>query len=201
MPSTLPLLPDFVSLADLLLRFGRVERHLFHPDGRRPETDTDHTVMLAVIATSLAARFGLDPGLVAQFATLHDLVEVYDGDTFTFGISDQDRDEKEVRERAALARLRQETAAFPWIVATIERYEAQRDPEARFVRYLDKVLPRLTQILNEGAMFHAKGLKRADVAIFQALQGEKLAALYPEFPEIAVLFTEACRVVDQLAPE
>jgi hypothetical protein len=47
----------------------------------QPESDTDHTVMLALIACALApivdAR--LDVGLVAQYALVHDLVEAYAG--------------------------------------------------------------------------------------------------------------------------
>lgn len=197
----LPPLSDFLSLAELLLRFARVERTTYHPDQERLETDADHTVMLAVFATSLAAHFRLEPGLVAQFAVLHDLVEVYDGDVQTFGLSEEGRQAKEEQERIALARLGRETAAFPWIAEMLERYEAQKEPEARFVRYLDKLLPRLTQILSDGAVFHREGRRRADVTAWQERQLVELAERYPEFPEVGALLTQAVRETNRLAPE
>ena len=74
-----------LDLARLCLQFGRVERITRHEDGVRLETDTDHTVMLGIFACAFAASFapGLNTGLIAQFAMIHDLVEVYAGDTVT----------------------------------------------------------------------------------------------------------------------
>lgn len=88
-----------VRLADLCLQFARVNRATHHPDGVRPETNADHTVMLGVYACSLAQRINdemkdphrlpyLDVGRVAQFALIHDLPEVYAGDVNTFGAYD-----------------------------------------------------------------------------------------------------------------
>ena len=42
-----------IRLADLILRFGRVNRATYHPDGERPESDTDHTVMLGILACAV----------------------------------------------------------------------------------------------------------------------------------------------------
>jgi putative hydrolase of HD superfamily len=74
-----------IELAQLCLRFGRVDRATTHEDGQRHETDTDHTVMLGVIACAFASSCGLDLdiGKVAQFALVHDLVEAHAGDTNT----------------------------------------------------------------------------------------------------------------------
>ena len=79
-----------VRLAALVLQFGRVNRATFHPDGIRRETDTDHTVMLGVLAAALASRWhtlGLNVGRVAEFALVHDLAEAYAGDTQSFDIT------------------------------------------------------------------------------------------------------------------
>jgi len=79
---------DVVRLGQLALAFGRVNRITRHEDGTTPESDTDHTVMLGLIACALAERWypHLDRGLVAQYALVHDLVEVYAGDTPTLAI-------------------------------------------------------------------------------------------------------------------
>src|SRR5258708_38319817 len=76
-----------IELGALALAFGRIDRRAcYHPDQVTPESDTDHTVMLAWVALSLAALLypaELDTGLVAQCAVGHDSVEVFAGDTPT----------------------------------------------------------------------------------------------------------------------
>ncbi len=41
---------SMVGLARLSLTFGQDNRITYHPDGKTPESDTDHTVMLGIIA-------------------------------------------------------------------------------------------------------------------------------------------------------
>lgn len=67
-----------VDLGRLALRFGLVERGTFHPDGVTPETDTTHTVMLAVVGCALAERHlpDLDRGRVAEFVLVSCLAQV-----------------------------------------------------------------------------------------------------------------------------
>ncbi len=140
-----------IEAGKLVLRFGRVDRATYHEDGIRKETDTDHTVMLGVIACAFASRFlpHLDIGKVAQFALVHDLVEAYAGDTLTFGISDEGRAEKERREIEALKRIRREfSASLTWIPEMIARYESLDTPEARYIKMLDKAMPKITHVLN-----------------------------------------------------
>lgn len=137
-------------LADLVLRFGRVERATAHPDGVRPETDTDHTVMLAIVACDLAPP-DLDRGLIAQFALVHDLVEAECGDTQTLTITAEERVAKTARERAAMAALVERFGPASWLGRTLTAYEAGEAREARWVYVMDKVMPKLTHILNHAA--------------------------------------------------
>lgn len=136
-------------LAKLSLAFARTNRVTLHEDGKRLESDTDHTFMLSLISCSLADTFykdKLDIGLVSQFALIHDLVEVYAGDTDTFkNLSDNTKKEKE-----SLIRIEKEFGLeFPYIHKMIERYEAQDGKEARFIKFVDKIMPELTHILND----------------------------------------------------
>ncbi|HYQ66157.1 HD domain-containing protein [Actinophytocola sp.] len=148
---------SLVDLARLALAFGRVDRTaVYHPDQTTPESDTDHTVMLGWAACALAATWfpQLDVGLVAQFALVHDAPEVYAGDTPTLRITDAERAAKARREAAAVDRLAAEfTHQLPWFPNTLRVYEQQQLPEARFVRGVDKVLPKLVHLLD-----HCTGL-------------------------------------------
>lgn len=178
---------SLLPLASLCLRLGEVDRATMHPDGRM-ESDTTHTVMLAVIACAVAAQhpeLGLDLGLVAQLAIVHDLVEAHAGDTDTFRATGPDQlDDKAVREHAALERIAADCAAFPWVAGTIAVYDLQRTPEARFVRYMDKLCPRLTNTLNRGAAVRARGQGRAAM---KARDDYLLADLERQYPELAHL--------------
>ena len=155
-------------LAKLTLAFARVERVTFHEDGVRRETDADHTVMLGIVACAWASAsenaspgrvfLKLDLGLVAQFALVHDYPEVYSGDTSTFAISGADRAAKEAREAIARHHVHERFVDdLPWLPRMIERYERQEDPEARYIKLLDKVLPKFLHAWNGGAYFQAIG--------------------------------------------
>lgn len=147
-------------LARLAMEFGEINRGTFKADALTPESDTDHTVMLALIATAFAERYipRLDLGRVTHFALIHDLVEVYAGDTPTLKISDEDRAAKEAREQEALARIDAEfRATLPWIPRTIHEYESLQSPEARYVKTLDKLMPKMTHLLNGSKLLRDHG--------------------------------------------
>ncbi|MFA7309079.1 MAG: HD domain-containing protein [Patescibacteria group bacterium] len=142
-----------LALGQLALQFGRVNRITRHEDGVTPESDTDHTVMMGLVACSYASSFAphLDLGKVSQFALVHDLVEAYAGDTASIGgkLSQEKRSLKEHKEREALERLEKEfSGSFPWLIDMIKQYEALSCPEARFIKAIDKVMPKITNILS-----------------------------------------------------
>lgn len=172
-------------LAQIALAFGRVGRATRHEDGARVETDTDHTVMLGLVACELAPS-GLDRTKIAAFALVHDLAEVYAGDTQTLTITPAGMAAKHAREDAARTRLAGELGEGSWIAQTLAVYEAQREPEARFVRAMDKVLPKLTHAFN-GCVAAWVLTDRAGFIEAHARQYRKLSEEYPEFPEVLEL--------------
>lgn len=155
-----------LSLGKLSLQFGRTYRATFHEDGVTRESDTDHTYMLSLVAGSLASEYlpQLDRGKVMEFALLHDLVEVHAGDVPTFrALSPEQKRAKDDAEHAALLKIRGEYGEhFPWIHTTIEEYERRDTKEARFVKVVDKMMSKVTHILNWGASLNALGEARED---------------------------------------
>lgn len=183
---------DALSLAKLLLQFGHTNRITYHEDGITPESDTDHTVMLGVMACAFAARYAphLDGGKITQYSLVHDLVEVYAGDVATFKVmSEQDVQAKEEAEARALERIKKEfDASFPWIAETIEAYESLTTPEARFVKVFDKTLPKLTHVLNDGVVMRELGHTKDSNRVFLDAQLAKLEATYGADQEAAMEF-------------
>lgn len=181
-----------IELAQLCLRFARVNRVTYHEDGKRLETDADHTVMLGIVACAFAERFAphLNLGLVAQFALVHDLVEAYAGDTNTLKISVERAQKKEEVETVALAKIIDQFGiALPWVCATIYQYDRLDTPEARFIKTLDKVLPKITHALNKGAALREHGVQPGDLDAINGAQYAKIVASYgADQPEALALY-------------
>lgn len=140
---------------ELILPFYAIERATPLPrQFRRHENDAEHSWGLALLATAIATEVdtSLDVGLVCQFAVVHDLVEVYAGDTPNFA-SDEMKAGKDEREAQALDQLKAEFKNVPWIVRLVTKYEAQDTPEAHFVRSLDKTLSLMQEHASEGKIF------------------------------------------------
>ena len=171
-----------MKIVRLSLALARVERVTRHEDGVRPETDTDHTVMLTLLACEFAPSI-LNRARIAEFATVHDLAEAYAGDTPTLMIDAAGRAAKDAREEAARARIAAELGPDSWIVQTLAVYERQEELEARWVKIVDKACPKLTHLLN--GCVAAKAL--TDKAGFRRCHEEQLRSLqdrYGAFEEL-----------------
>ena len=172
---------SLIRLGDLVMKFGQVDRVTMLPDGVTPESDTDHTVMLGITACAFAAALmpQLDLGKVAQYSLVHDFVEVYAGDTPSLGISLTDKGEKDRREHQAFLRIEREySRSYPWLPETIKAYELLADREARFVKTMDKAMPKITHLLNKGAYFKRTGMTKAALAKLFDQQHKELSDGY-----------------------
>ena len=137
---------------EIIVPFYHIRRDIRVPfEDRHLENDAEHSWSLAFLACALAPKIDstLDIGLIAQFATVHDIAEVYAGDTSNFA-SDDEKATKAEREAAALHKIATKFAHFPWIAKMAERYEARDSDEAKFVYALDKYIPVMFDHLDEG---------------------------------------------------
>jgi 5'-deoxynucleotidase YfbR-like HD superfamily hydrolase len=184
-----------IDIGRLIFKFARVNRVTYHEDGVTPESDTDHTVMLAVCACALAKKLypdSLDIGLVSQFAIAHDLVEAYANDIDSFGITPEAKAAKDKNEHEAFLRIKEEfEGAFPWLPETILQYEAFDTREARFVKTVDKIMHKITHVLNQGAYFKVRNMDAETMwNTYQSLVRNAEIKYGAEFPEIVALMDE-----------
>lgn len=192
-----------VRLGKLVLQFGRTNRATFYEDGVTPESDTDHTVMLSLVACAYAERNAhhLDIGKVAQFALVHDLVEVYAGDVATLRpLSNENKAQKKEREREALERLKKEfESSLPWITKTIEQYESLKTPEARFVKMMDKAMPGITHLFNDAKYIRNEGFTVSTLKAARAHhRQERLATYAGDQPEAIALYEELAKRIYEI---
>lgn len=158
-----PALSDLETLmTKLVFPFHLVERDAMLPiKSRRYENDVEHSWSVALLACSLAPEIDkkLDIGQVAQFAIVHDLVEIFAGDTSPWH-EETVRASKEEREEKALQLIATQFSAFPWIHQTIQDYESKASNEARYVWAVDKVIILLLRYLDKGKYYVDNGITK-----------------------------------------
>ncbi len=139
----------------LLRDFEKVERILFRRDGDRAENDVEHSYQVAMMSWFLSEQFKLplSQEKLLKYGLVHDLVEVYAGDTPVFlknHIGTNTHFTKKEREARALIHLKKEFSHFDDFIETIESYESKKDDESVFIYELDKILPPLNAYLDNG---------------------------------------------------
>lgn len=169
-------------LGGVAMKFASVERvPRYTPETR--ENDAEHSYMLALVAAEIADQYfpELDSGLVGRFAIVHDLLELETGDVATFGISDSDLAAKHQAESSAIDRLLKSLPRSTGLL--LEVYEQQNVPEARFVRFIDKLLPLVVDILGPGSQVmhedYNTHTKEQLIATEQQM-AERFARMFPD---------------------
>lgn len=182
-----------LALGKTALDFSEVKRIPRKANGER-ESDVEHSYMLQLMVPELieALELPLDKGLAAQFAGVHDLIELKTNDVNTFNIDEASYLQKQAIEHAALEELLQELP--PYTAQLLARYESQEEPEARFVKAVDKFLPFIVDIYGDGVriMLEDNDVKNsADyVACCERIQRSFEDRFGEEFPELAILHRE-----------
>lgn len=152
-------------IGEIILPFYEIERDMLvptQPEGRRrKENDAEHSWSVAILACSLAPHIdsSLDTGLVSQFATVHDLVELYAGDTSVWA-DDEDLDSKQMHEEKALEEIISRFGNFPWLVENVAAYERQDTNEALYVRAIDKYIALVIRFMDGGEFYRSHGITK-----------------------------------------
>ncbi|MFD3809054.1 HD family hydrolase [Streptomyces sp. NPDC058611] len=126
----------------------------------RKENDAEHSWHLALMTLVLAehADEPVDTSKVLALVLVHDLVEIYAGDTFlydTAGAADQDEREQRAADKlfALLPADQQEHFRALW-----DEFEARVTPEARFAKAMDRLQPLLLNFGNQGGTWRTPGV-------------------------------------------
>jgi len=142
---------DLLKFIEFTHKFQQVKRRLFVNHESRDENDVEHSFQLAFlgwyIISSQKLSYSVD--LVIKYSMVHDLVEIYAGDTY-FESGKDLQDTKEERERKALQQIKAEFSEFTEMTDLITKYEERKDKESEFVYALDKMIPVLNIYLDKG---------------------------------------------------
>ncbi|MEK9157427.1 MAG: HD domain-containing protein [Patescibacteria group bacterium] len=179
------MIQDFLTSLRLLHDFQKVELVIFVPGSDRNENDVEHSYLLAMIAWHVAEMVAphLSREKVLKYALVHDLVEVYAGDTYFYDTQSDAFRDKAAREHAAMKRILEEKMLSEDMCASLVAYEARMDSEAQFVYALDKLIPMMTIYLDGGRIWKTHGVTFENL---HRLKREKIVGS----PEILKLFDE-----------
>jgi putative hydrolase of HD superfamily len=118
-------------------------------DEEQYENDSEHGYQLAMVAMYIIEndKLKLDAYRAMALALVHDILEVHAGDTFAYGKA---TDSQHEREAEAVRLLKQQWPGQELMLSLIDEYESKGSSEAKFVYALDKLVPILNNVLDNG---------------------------------------------------
>ena len=148
-------------------------------DGSRRENDAEHSWHIAVMAMIFEeyAAEPVDVSRAVKMCVVHDLIEIYAGDTFAYDAAgNADKAEREAAAADKLfAQLPSEQGSE--IRSLWEEFDAMQTPDAKYAACMDRLQPFLHNTLTGGHTWVESGTVRTSV--------EKRMAIIKDFmPEV-----------------
>ncbi|MCR5734225.1 MAG: HD domain-containing protein [Lachnospiraceae bacterium] len=134
-------------------------------NGSRRENDAEHSWHIAVMALLFKeyTREPVDIGRAVKMCVVHDLVEIYAGDTFAYDA--KGNESKKEREEAAADRLFDMLPGEQgdMIRDLWEEFDAMETPDAKYAACMDRIQPFLHNTLTDGITWTEGGACREAV--------------------------------------
>jgi putative hydrolases of HD superfamily len=146
----------------------------------RRENDAEHSWHLAMMVVVLAeyADEPIDVGHTVQLVLVHDLVEIYAGDTPLYdAAAGADQREREVAAADELFAILPDDQARR-LRGLWDEFEERRTPEARFAKAMDRLQPLLLNWMDRGGTWRTPGVTADDVRARKAVIGDASATLW-----------------------
>ena len=151
-------------------------------DKSRRENDAEHSWHIAVMALLFEeyASEPVDIGHAIKMCVVHDLIEIYAGDTFAYDVegnkSKADREEKAADKLFAL--LPEEQGAY--IRALWEEFDGMETADSKYAACLDRIQPFFHNTLTEGHTWVESGTTdRAAVEKRMSIVKKFMPSVYP----------------------
>lgn len=167
-------------------KIKNIMRRTLLVDGSRRENDAEHSWHLAIMAMLLTEyaddkNFTLDK--VLKMVIVHDLVEIYAGDTFAFDV--KGNLEKEDKEKQAADKLFGQLPSNQGkqLRKLWEEFDEAKTPEARYAAALDRLQPFIHNLCTEGHTWVLGKVTKEQVYKRSGLAMEVLPALKPWMEE------------------
>ncbi|MCW8107923.1 HD domain-containing protein [Alteromonas ponticola] len=154
----------FIRELDLLKGVHR--QALIKCDSNRQENSAEHSWHIALTAIVLQeyAEEEIDINRVVQMLLIHDVVEIDAGDTFAFAdIADLNaQEEKELNAAHRIFGLLPEALSQTMLSLWLE-FEKAETADGRFAKAIDRILPLIQNVQNEGGSWAKHQIKKSQV--------------------------------------
>ena len=153
----------FLTEAD---RMKSIYRQTLLMDKSREETDAEHSWHFALMAMTLFEHVGfadVDLNRVIKMALVHDLIEIYAGDTFAYdetGLESKEKREKDAADR--LFSLLPDVQAAEYR-ALWEEFDRMETPDALYASAVDRLQPFLNNSLTDGHPWVKHGVTASQI--------------------------------------
>ena len=167
------------SITDFFLELDalkHIERRSFITGGKRRENSAEHSWHLAMACWSISEHFNLQINVerLLKLALVHDLGEIDAGDTILYA---KDRSAAHHAERTCLQRLSDHPGNTVNDLTDLwEEQELGNSDEAMLLKVVDRLLPFLLNINNDGKPWKEHSVRKSQVAGAHAF----IAELFPE---------------------
>lgn len=169
---------------EFLLELDKVKqifRQTYLADQSRKENDAEHSWHACLMAVVLAEYFPeVDLLKAIKMMLLHDVVEIYAGDTYCY--DNKGYEDKELREQASAQKV---YGLLPKeqkdeLIALWQEFEEGKSPEAKFCAILDRVQPTMLNNAAKGISWVEHDIKKEQVIKRNAVtfQGPKVIGEY-----------------------
>lgn len=151
-------------------------------DKSRRENDAEHSWHIAVMALLFEEYVSepVDIGHVVKMCVVHDLIEIYAGDTFAYDV-EGNKSKAEREEKAAdrlFALLPEEQGAY--IRALWEEFDGMETADSKYAACLDRIQPFFHNTLTEGHTWVESGTTdRAAVEKRMSIVKKFMPSVYP----------------------
>ena len=153
---------NVVRFAEFLNRFSAIKRNVTLSSTGERENDAEHSFQVALVSWQIAEglKLSLDIGLLLKYALVHDLVEVYAGDTDPFISPKEYIASKDAREEESRLRIQNEFSSFTSLHKVIASYKTLSDDESKLVHLVDKMLSDINTVLSSDPYYTANRVTR-----------------------------------------
>lgn len=137
-----------------------IERKMYCSNPDRAESDAEHSWHLAMFVLLFEKELpkNLDSTRMLKLALMHDLAEIYAGDTFAFDKEGQaTKKERELESAKKLFSQLPEDLREEFM-DLFEEYEEVKTPESKFVKSFDKIQPILQNLCSDGKSWKEHGV-------------------------------------------
>jgi len=165
--------PNFKKVIDFVIELDKlklVERRIKNLNSDRFENSAEHSWQVAILAMGLAEelRPDLDVMRIVKMLLIHDIVEIDTGDVFAYDPG-HDNFANELKAAERLFALLPSSLSEAWLALWLE-FERMESEEAVFAKGMDRIMPVLLNINNNGQSWRDHG-----ITVEQVLQKNAVA--------------------------